>query len=72
LGNHKSEAYARVGFEVRIGLDVGVEVVNCIEVLEFEVKLLNIVFYLPLKYLSEVVYSCILDVVGWTDDADDR
>lgn len=49
LGNHKSEAYARVGLEVSIGFDVGVEVFNRGEVLEFEVETLYTEFRLPLK-----------------------
>ena len=72
FGNHKSEAYARVGLEVSIGLNVGVEVLNRVEVLEFKVELLYFVFHLPVKYLSEVVHSSILNVVGWAYDTDDR
>lgn len=69
---HKSEADARVGLQVSVGFEVGVEVLNRVEVLEFEVKLLDIVFCLPFENLGEVVHGGILDVVGWADDADNR
>lgn len=71
LGNHKSEADTRVGLQVSVGFEVGVEVLNRVEILEFEVKLLYVVFCLPFEYLGEVVHGGILDFVGWADDADD-
>ena len=56
--------------QVSVGFEVGVEVLNRVEVLEFEVKLLDVVFCLPFENLGKVVHGGILDVVGWADDAD--